>query len=147
MKIKLPLCVITLPTGLTLLAGCGSQPAKPSLPMSPLSSPSTSSAPVARPVPKEILQQAATRPAVPFDGEGWQSMFDGKTLAGWHATEFAGRAEVQCESGLIVLEMGDPFTGLNWTNDFPRMNYEVALDAMRVEGSDFFCGLTVPVGE
>jgi len=26
------------------------------------------------------------------------------------------------------------------------MNYEVALDAMRVMGSDFFCGLTVPVG-
>jgi hypothetical protein len=26
------------------------------------------------------------------------------------------------------------------------MNYEVALDAMRLTGSDFFCGLTVPVG-
>ena len=26
------------------------------------------------------------------------------------------------------------------------MNFEVALDAMRVMGSDFFCGLTVPVG-
>jgi hypothetical protein len=26
------------------------------------------------------------------------------------------------------------------------MNYELALDAMRVTGSDFFCGLTVPVG-
>ena len=48
---------------------------------------------------------------------------------------------------MIVLNMGDPFTGLNWTNDFPKMNYEVALDAMRVSGSDFFCGLTVPVGD
>jgi hypothetical protein len=27
------------------------------------------------------------------------------------------------------------------------MNYEVALDAMRLMGSDFFCGLTVPVGD
>jgi len=27
------------------------------------------------------------------------------------------------------------------------MNYEVALDAMSVSGSDFFCGLTIPVGE
>ena len=26
------------------------------------------------------------------------------------------------------------------------MNYEIALDAMRLMGSDFFCGLTVPVG-
>jgi len=41
--------------------------------------------------------------------------------------------------------MGDPFTGINWTNDFPKMNYEIALDAMRVNGADFFCGLTVPV--
>jgi hypothetical protein len=54
---------------------------------------------------------------------------------------------VHCQAGVIVLSMGDPFTGLNWTNDFPRMNYEVALDAMRVMRSDFFCGLTVPVGD
>jgi len=46
-----------------------------------------------------------------------------------------------------VLNMGDPFTGINWTNDFPHIDYEVALDAMRASGSDFFCGLTVPVGE
>jgi hypothetical protein len=74
-------------------------------------------------------------------------MFDGKTLAGWRETDFAGHGEVQCESGMLVLNMGDPFTGINWTNDFPKMNYEVALDAMRVMGSDFFCGLTVPVGD
>ena len=37
-------------------------------------------------------------------------------------------------------------TGINWTNDFPKVNYELALDAMRLSGSDFFCGLTVPVG-
>src|SRR4029077_5162484 len=48
--------------------------------------------------------------------------------------------------GVIVLNMGDPFTGINWTNEVPKIDYEVALDAMRVSGSDFFCGLTVPVG-
>ncbi len=73
-------------------------------------------------------------------------MFDGTSLKGWRETVFAGRSEVACESGLLVLNMGDPFTGVNWTNDFPKLNYEVALDAMRVMGSDFFCGLTVPVG-
>ncbi len=73
-------------------------------------------------------------------------MFDGQTLAGWRETRFAGRGEVQCRSGVILLNMGDPFTGINWTNEFPKINYEVALDAMRVMGSDFFCGLTVPVG-
>lgn len=74
-------------------------------------------------------------------------MFDGRTLAGWKETQFAGRGEVECRSGLLVLNMGDPFTGVNWTNDFPKLNYEIALDTMRVMGSDFFCGLTVPVGD
>jgi len=74
-------------------------------------------------------------------------MFDGRTLTGWRETQFAGHGEVQCQSGMIVLNMGDPFTGLNWTNEFPKMNYEVAFDAMRVSGSDFFCGLTVPIGD
>jgi len=39
-------------------------------------------------------------------------------------------------------------TGVNWTNPMPAtMNYEIALEAMRVEGSDFFCGLTFPVAK
>lgn len=74
-------------------------------------------------------------------------MFDGQTLTGWRETAFSGHGEVECRSGLIALNMGDPFTGINWTNDFPKMNYEIALDAMRVNGSDFFCGLTIPVGD
>ena len=61
-------------------------------------------------------------------------MFDGKSLAGWRETDFAGHGGVESKSGLIVLNMGDPFTGINWTNDLPKMNYEVAFDAMRVNG-------------
>jgi hypothetical protein len=84
---------------------------------------------------------------MPFAGEGWHPMFDGKTLAGWHQTDFGGGARVEIQSGLLVLDMGDPFTGINWTNDFPKINYEIALDAARLAGSDFFCGLTVPVAD
>jgi hypothetical protein len=73
-------------------------------------------------------------------------MFDGRTLAGWKETDFAGHGKVRCESGAIVFNMGDPFTGLNYTNAFPTNDYEISFDAMRVAGSDFFCGLTVPVG-
>ena len=29
----------------------------------------------------------------------------------------------------------------------PRSNYEVSLEAMKLDGSDFFCGLTFPVGK
>jgi hypothetical protein len=95
----------------------------------------------------DILKEAAAKASEPFEEDGWEPMFDGQSLKGWRETQFAGRGEVQCRDGLIVLNMGDPFTGINWTNDFPTMDYEVALDAMRVMGSDFFCGLTVPVGD
>ncbi len=74
-------------------------------------------------------------------------MFDGKSLGNWIEIQYAGRGEVRVESGAIVLPMGSPFTGVHWTNEFPRVNYEIAFDAMRVMGSDFFCGLTVPVGD
>jgi hypothetical protein len=79
--------------------------------------------------------------------ETWRSLFDGHSLTGWDETAFGGRGEIVCESNRIRLNAGDPFTGLNYTNPVPKMNYEVALEAMRVTGSDFFCGLTVPVGD
>ena len=52
---------------------------------------------------------------------------------------------MRVEDGQIVLEMG-VMTGVNYTNPIPRMDYELSLEARRVEGSDFFCGLTFPVG-
>ena len=60
-------------------------------------------------------------------------------------TDFAGHGAVECKNGVVVLSMGDPFTGIQWTNDPPKDSYEIALDAMRLAGSDFFCGLTFPV--
>ncbi len=98
------------------------------------------------------MKVAAAKPPVAVEGEGWKSLFDGKSLAGWQITEFAGHGMVGCESGLVGCEsglvnvnMGDGLSGINWTNDTPKVNYEVALEAMRVQGSDFFCGLTFPV--
>jgi hypothetical protein len=79
-------------------------------------------------------------------------LFDGKSLAGWRLTDFAGAAAVHVEPDFrnggpaIVLDQGI-MTGITWTNDLPRMNYEVSLEAMRVSGGDFFCGLTFPVGK
>jgi len=100
---------------------------------------------VASTIPDQKLKSYAARPAKPVAGEGWTVMFDGKSLAGWKVTDFDIHGPVECRSGLMVLHLGTPFTGAHWTNKFPDMNYEVTLEAMRVEGSDFFCGLTVPV--
>src|SRR6266700_3588970 len=131
---------------LILATGCTSERAKPSAEAESVRHQATASSPASPPAPRADLQELAAGPPAPFEGEGWQAMFDGKTLAGWRETDFAGRGEIQRQFGLIILNTGDPFTGLNWTNEPPKINYEVALDAMRVTGSDFFCGMTVPVG-
>jgi len=91
---------------------------------------------------------AGTSAAAQQQTQAWQALFDGKTLKGWKATNFGGEGPVQVKNGQIVLDRGDPLTGITWTGgEVPRMNYEIALEAMRVNGSDFFVGLTFPVAD
>jgi len=71
-------------------------------------------------------------------------LFDGKSLQGWTVTDFAGRGEVSVEKGLLVINQGY-MTGVHWTNNPPKTNYELSLEARRVSGNDFFCGLTFPI--
>jgi 3-keto-disaccharide hydrolase len=78
---------------------------------------------------------------------GVQSLFDGKTLAGWKKTAFGGEGDVEVKDAHIVLHAGNPMTGITWTGKYPKMDYEISLEAMRKSGSDFFCGLTFPVGD
>jgi hypothetical protein len=84
---------------------------------------------------------AAAEPAKPMP------LFDGKSLDGWKVTPFGGEGEVTVKDGAIVLEMGNDMTGITWTKPFPKMDYELTLEAMRVAGGDFFCGLTFPVND
>lgn len=78
---------------------------------------------------------------------GWKPLFDGKTLDGWEVTEFGTGGEVLVKDGSIRLDFGDGCTGVTWKKDFPKVDFEVRLQAQRVEGSDFFCGMTFPVEE
>jgi hypothetical protein len=75
------------------------------------------------------------------------SLFDGKSLGQWAITDFGGQGEVYVKDGAIYMEMGNDMTGINWKGPLIRMNYEITLEAMRTNGSDFFCGLTFPVGK
>ena len=75
--------------------------------------------------------------------EGW--IFDGKSLTGWEITNFGPQGPVSVSDGNIVLGMGDGSTGITWKEEFPVDNYEVSLEAMKVDGNDFFCGMTFPV--
>ena len=78
----------------------------------------------------------------------WQSLFDGKTLGNWQPSKFGGDAGVRVDNGQIMLETGKPFTGITWVGpELRTTNYEIALQAMRVEGRDFFAGVTFPVGD
>jgi hypothetical protein len=72
-------------------------------------------------------------------------LFNGKTLEGWEVTNFGPQGPVSVSGDQIILGMGDGCTGITWKKAFPRTDYEVTLDAKRVAGTDFFCGLTFPV--
>jgi hypothetical protein len=80
--------------------------------------------------------------------EGWTPLFDGKTLTNWEITNFGGEGEVLAEAGELTMKQGEPLTGVTWKGfELPKVNYEISLEAQRVEGGDFFCALTVPVKE
>lgn len=75
------------------------------------------------------------------------ALFDGKTLKGWKSTNFGGEGEVFVRDGSLVMEMGSDLTGITWQDAkvIPRSNYEITFQAQRVDGFDFFCGLTLPI--
>jgi hypothetical protein len=74
-------------------------------------------------------------------------LFNGISLDGWEITNFGPQGPVDVSGGEIFLGMGDGCTGITWKRDFPEINYKVTLEAKRVSGNDFFCGMTFPVGK
>jgi hypothetical protein len=98
--------------------------------------------------PADIMSQERTPVGMKArpDDMGWRPLFNGNTLDGWEVTNFGPQGPVLIRDSSIILNFGDGATGVTWTKDFPRRNYEVSLEAMRVMGNDFFCGLTFPVG-
>jgi hypothetical protein len=79
---------------------------------------------------------------------GWKKLFDGKTLAGWKATDFFGAGKVHVKDGALVMEKGKLMTGVTYARgDFPKIDYEVTLEGQKVAGNDFFCTTTFPVGD
>ena len=82
-------------------------------------------------------------------GAEWRSLFDGKSLAGWKESDFFGAGKVTVEKGVIIIGSG-VLTGITWAASplpFPTSNYEVRIEAARLKGSDFFAGITFPVGD
>ncbi len=82
-----------------------------------------------------------------------KSLFDGKTLTGWKDSGFAGAGEVTVEPNfkgqgpVLRIDAGASLSGITFTNAVPKTNFEITLEALKVQGNDFFIGLTFPVGE
>jgi hypothetical protein len=74
-------------------------------------------------------------------------LFDGYTLNGWEITQFGPQGPVDVYDGKIIMNYGDGCTGVTYTKDFPKVNYEVNLEARKTSGNDFFCGMTFPVND
>lgn len=95
-----------------------------------------------------LMFTAALAQAPAGDDVKWKPLFDGKTLKNWKSANFGGESEVTVEDGAIVMDRGSNMTGVTYTaGDFPKTNYEVALEGKRVNGIDFFCTTTFPVGD
>lgn len=94
--------------------------------------------------PKGENKSGRVQPQTP---DGWVSLFNGESLEGWEVTQFGTQGPVQVSDGNIILGMGDGCTGITWTGDFPKRNYEISLEAKKISGNDFFCGMTFPVDE
>lgn len=76
------------------------------------------------------------------------AIFDGKTLTNWKPSSFVGQGKVTVENGEIVLSSGNDLTGITWSGPtLPTTNYELTLEARRMEGRDFFAGITFPVDD
>ncbi len=76
------------------------------------------------------------------------SLFDGKSLEGWHRAETYKGGAVKAEGGTLLLEAGGPMTAVACSRaDLPTTDYELTYEARRAKGSDFFAAATFPVGK
>jgi hypothetical protein len=76
-----------------------------------------------------------------------KSLFNGISLDGWQVIDFEEHGSVTVADSSVILGAGSGITGIKWIRDFPVTDYGISLDAKRIEGSDFFCGMTFPVKE
>ncbi|MCS7046569.1 MAG: DUF1080 domain-containing protein [Gemmataceae bacterium] len=94
------------------------------------------------------LAQPATVGEAAGGQEAWKRLFDGKSLAGWKSAGYIASGKVEVLDGAIVMGIGERMTGVTYQGkDFPKMNYEVVFEGKKIEGNDFFCTTTFPVGD
>ncbi|MEK0447080.1 MAG: hypothetical protein RLZZ399_2401 [Verrucomicrobiota bacterium] len=78
---------------------------------------------------------------------GWVGLWDGKSLAGWRKTDFAGGGEVRVSVEGVRVDAGEELSGFHFAGKPPTLGYELEVEAQRRSGLDFFCAVTFPVGD
>ncbi|MCA1963156.1 MAG: DUF1080 domain-containing protein [Prosthecobacter sp.] len=106
------------------------------------------SAYLAQPIPA----QDAAKPEAPQGQEEAAKemvLFSGKDLEDWETVDIGGSGTVELEGGVMIINQGDSLSGVIYKKPetLPLTNYEISLSAKRLQGVDFFCGLTFPVGD
>jgi len=93
-----------------------------------------------------VVDDSAIAPPVPAPPKA-QPLFNGKDLTGWESIQFGGEGDVFVnEDGNLEFGFGAIMTGAKITGEpAATSNYEIELDAMRLDGNDFFCAVTFPV--
>lgn len=118
---------LSLTLAAAVLVGCE----KPDKPENSTRKATTASAPSSKP----------SEPVVRFEAKTWTVL---------KKFYFDAPGKVYVEKDQLILEPGQELTGVAWhksNGEFPDCEYEVTLQAMRIEGEDFLCGMTFPTGE
>jgi hypothetical protein len=82
---------------------------------------------------------------VPVVEGPWISLVPEEGNGDWVAAAFGGEGETVWEGGTLRIIRGVDLTGMRWEGALPESPYEIRLEARKMLGDDFFCGLTVPV--
>lgn len=59
--------------------------------------------------------------------------------------QFGGHGETSLNGETFSLGMGVELTGIRFEDSIPTAPYELKFEARKINGTDFFCGLTFPV--
>lgn len=74
------------------------------------------------------------------------NLLETDSLKGWAPTDFFKPGQVAVKNSTLSLGKGKPMTGVTTTlKDLPKTNFDIAYEARRLDGDDFFAALTFPV--
>lgn len=77
-----------------------------------------------------------------------QNLSSQENLRHWNKSNFGTEGEILFNEHEILIGYGYPLSGINWKGpELPKDNYSIEFEAFKVEGNDFFVGLTFPVGQ